>query len=890
MRNSPLFSHDMCHHPWLLLIFCWCFSLSISAQSVISGRVSDEKAQPMQGVMVRAYDAGHKMVLGFTTTNAQGRYHLPTKAEWGDEIIVRWQTLAYKLVEEKVKNQSQERNVTLHPSEVTFKTVEVRAPIMQRHGDTITYNVDRLRARGQTNLEQVIKNIPGVTVDASGTIKYNGESINYFYIEGMNLLDQNYNLATRNIRPEDVNTISVLENHQPIEVLKGVQWSKRASFNITLKKRAHLRPIGFALAGGGLGDDATKNAQGELFMLLLRKRSQTLLSAKANNWASDYRGEARTAQGNPHSTIADRVFADFPFGTAPVAETRYQDATYAFASVHHLRALAPKNTLKFVGSYAYKNAAFTLDRQTRYQREQQTPLAVDENIHQQRWVHQGAIKLDWEKNLPTSYLHEVLTANFSQQSAEAALPLQVVAQNQQRLTYNVDNLLVWKQRSGQQVRTWTWKMQWTNVPKLEFWTTTPLQNPQQVGSTERYTQSLTTQSGNFFAQTGWAWVLGDHSQYGVVGLEAKAKGEFEELSLLSSTLAPQAGAMPATFQHWGGDFSAMPYYDWHESGYGFKVLFPLTYRLHSFTPSHHRTKQTLNRLYCTPELRLSSKLSRSFIAEASTSYDISLGGLEDIVDVPLYLTYRQRQSLGSGQIAFARSWSNSLALFQLPNALGHTISGALSYVRSEHDQLSSSEISASGQEQSGYAAARSVLHQWMGNFRHAYHKLEWHARFGWSVSYNGVQSQLLRSAVVQPITHHRAKISLESAVYLWQSALQIEGNVSLSRQWSMLPSQVRIFTSPAAQVRVAFHPRNHWEVYASVDAQRNPLADGRYVTAWFVDGGARYVWQKWELLLTLRNLANQKTYAEQQFVGADIFTKATHLRPLEGMLSIKRQF
>lgn len=892
-----------------LLIGC---SVTLRAQGLFSGRVVDTQQRPLQGVMVRIYDAAHKSVLAFTTTNAEGRYHLALRKEWGEEIIVRWQTLSYKTEEEKIKNTPIQRNITLQYSDKSFETVVVRAPIVHHRGDTIVYNVEQMRARGETNLEQVIKRIPGVEVDARGTIKYNGESINRFYIEGLNLLDNNYSLATRNIRPEDVSTISVLQNHQPVEVLKGVQWSKSAAFNITLKKKARLRPVGHVLAGGGLRENHAPHAQGELFALLLRSRSQTLLAGKFNNWARPYQGEAITSLGSNNASLADYVYADFPFGLAPIDAQRYQDATYAYASVHHLRALAPKNTLKFVGSYAYKNSQFDLHQTSLFQQSTGSPLVLEEHIGQQRWAHQAAMKVEWEKNLPKSYVKEDFSGSFSQHDALASLPLQRVAQEQVRQTFAINNRFLWKQRTGKQVRSWQLDFKLTNVPTMElsaFHTatktnttssnvdgTTTLSPPNTGGepATQATTvanasdtlflsQRITTTAGQLAGQTGWAWVLGAHEEYGIFGVETKFYTTYEDFSLTSATTA-------RTYRHWGGELMAEPYYQFRPERWGFKLHAPFTYRFHRFLPGDAAPTQQLARLFVAPRLTLSGVIARKMLFELSTSYEINMGGMDNIIDTPLYLTYRVQNVLGTGRLAFARTWGNFFSLYINPLSTGHSFQLMGNYSRTDNDLLAVSSIGLRGDEAKSMAQQASTQHLWMGSFRHTYSILEWHTKLGWNITYSGAQSQRLRQGELLPTTLHSARATAEMGVYLWQSTVQLNGNASIAQQWLLLPSHTRTLFSPSAQLRLAIHPRNHWEIYASIDYQRNPLGENQHVTAWFIDGGARYVWKKCEFTLTLRNLANQHHYAQQQYVLSDVFTKTTSLRPLEGMLSVKWQF
>lgn len=64
-------------------------------------------------------------------------------------------------------------------------------------------------------------------VDASGKISYQGKAISKFYIEGLDMLGGQYGLATKNIKADDVASVQVYENHQPIRVLQGIVTRER---------------------------------------------------------------------------------------------------------------------------------------------------------------------------------------------------------------------------------------------------------------------------------------------------------------------------------------------------------------------------------------------------------------------------------------------------------------------------------------------------------------------------------------------------------------------------------------------------------------------------------------------------------------------------------------
>jgi len=65
------------------------------------------------------------------------------------------------------------------------------------------------------------------------------------------MLDGRYGQATNNIAPQDVASVEVMENHQPIKALKDIVFSDRAAINLRLKPHAKARWTGTLRGGAG---------------------------------------------------------------------------------------------------------------------------------------------------------------------------------------------------------------------------------------------------------------------------------------------------------------------------------------------------------------------------------------------------------------------------------------------------------------------------------------------------------------------------------------------------------------------------------------------------------------------------------------------------------------
>ncbi len=117
-----------------------------------------------------------------------------------------------------------------------MEEVFVKDPMMFRKGDTIVHDVEQFANKNDRTLADVIKRMPGLEIDESGKIKYQGKDVNQFTVEGKDLMQGRYGIIPNAIPHKDVGKLEVIENNQPIKILKDKVPSENAGINIKLKK------------------------------------------------------------------------------------------------------------------------------------------------------------------------------------------------------------------------------------------------------------------------------------------------------------------------------------------------------------------------------------------------------------------------------------------------------------------------------------------------------------------------------------------------------------------------------------------------------------------------------------------------------------------------------
>ena len=233
-----------------------------SAQTKLSGTVMTAKGEALADVSVVLMPKGAENVIGYTFTDDDGSFTLETAAGT-DSLTLKVFGLNVEQVSRDIANRSQRVDFVVGEKVTELREVVVNEQKMWGGNDTINYAVSAFASEKDQVIGDVLRKLPGIDVKESGEITYQGKGINKFYIENLDLLQGRYGIATNNIAAKDVATVQVLENHQPVQALKDVQYSDRAAINLKLKPEAKGTFSMMAKMGAGAYPQPLPKGKGE---------------------------------------------------------------------------------------------------------------------------------------------------------------------------------------------------------------------------------------------------------------------------------------------------------------------------------------------------------------------------------------------------------------------------------------------------------------------------------------------------------------------------------------------------------------------------------------------------------------------------------------------------
>lgn len=185
--------------PALFLLAAICLLLPASAcpaEILIRGNITDRQGKPVEAVIVKLFQ-GNALV-AYTSSKADGSYQLGGMPET-PQVRLTFEHLSYQTQALTLENRSQTQDVVLEEKSLTLKEVTVTAPVIAQQGDTLSFRLSAFTGAGDISLRDALRKIPGIHVAQNGKIRYLGKDISRFYIEGLDLLGGQYNIATNNL-------------------------------------------------------------------------------------------------------------------------------------------------------------------------------------------------------------------------------------------------------------------------------------------------------------------------------------------------------------------------------------------------------------------------------------------------------------------------------------------------------------------------------------------------------------------------------------------------------------------------------------------------------------------------------------------------------------------
>ncbi len=231
-------------------------SLCVAQTVRFDGFIQDGKKNPLEMANVMAVNTATKAMDSYGITNDKGKFQLTLKPNTSYSIKISYLGMKSKEIAISTQTANIAQNIVMDDVGIELEGVEiVREMPVSIKGDTIVYNADSFKSGTEKKLEDVLKKLPGVEVNADGEIEVEGKKVSKLMVEGKDFFDGDTKLGVKNIPADAIDKIQVLRNYNEVKALKGLENDQdNVAMNIKLKEGKKNFWFGDVTAGIGVAE------------------------------------------------------------------------------------------------------------------------------------------------------------------------------------------------------------------------------------------------------------------------------------------------------------------------------------------------------------------------------------------------------------------------------------------------------------------------------------------------------------------------------------------------------------------------------------------------------------------------------------------------------------
>jgi hypothetical protein len=229
---------------------------SISMAQSISGKVVDEEKKPLEFASIAVLNAIDSTLVSYASTDSKGDFKVVDISS--GKRIFQINLIGYKVYQKNVNFAGKPLNfgpITLIEKDNTLDEISITAVIpISIKKDTMAFNTKAFKVRVDDTVEDLLKKLPGVEVDADGKVKAQGEDVSKVYVDGKEFFGGDPAVAMKNLSADAIKKVEVIDEKSDKARVSGVNDSDRAKvINLVLKDDKKVNDFG--KFQGGYGSD-----------------------------------------------------------------------------------------------------------------------------------------------------------------------------------------------------------------------------------------------------------------------------------------------------------------------------------------------------------------------------------------------------------------------------------------------------------------------------------------------------------------------------------------------------------------------------------------------------------------------------------------------------------
>jgi len=210
----------------LFILLCSFIQAQKPARTTIKGTLQDTLHQPVPFATVMLLNPADSSLVNFLSSTEKGEYaftnvkNIPYLFKVSHMSYLPYQ----KLVQASPTAVNTLPVVTMKPiSQMLMEVVikAAKAPLRMR-GDTVEYDASTFKVPPGSTVEDLLRRLPGIDVDADGNISTQGKDVKRLYVDGKTFFGDDPKSITKNLGAESISKVQVYNEKSEQSKLTGV--------------------------------------------------------------------------------------------------------------------------------------------------------------------------------------------------------------------------------------------------------------------------------------------------------------------------------------------------------------------------------------------------------------------------------------------------------------------------------------------------------------------------------------------------------------------------------------------------------------------------------------------------------------------------------------------
>lgn len=238
-----------------IFVLVLTISLSGKAQN-ITGSIADTGVhKSIPNAVIALLQLPDSTLYKFTRSNGNGEFRLNSIKPGNYLLMVSHPYYAEFLDKLEMGNTDVDlqRIPLLNKSKLLQEVIVKSGSAMKIKGDTVAFYADSFKVSANANVEELLKKLPGITVDKSGTITAMGETVKNVLVDGEEFFGDDPGMAVKNLRADAVKEVQVYDKKSEQSTFTGIDDGKtEKTINLKLKEDRKRGYFGKVDMAGGL--------------------------------------------------------------------------------------------------------------------------------------------------------------------------------------------------------------------------------------------------------------------------------------------------------------------------------------------------------------------------------------------------------------------------------------------------------------------------------------------------------------------------------------------------------------------------------------------------------------------------------------------------------------